>query len=122
MDTYNFKDYEKDLGLRIRKILDDNKVNRSKFSIEIGITRATLNRYEKGSRIPDAEFIFKFSDFFKINPLWIISGFNNIKPKDIDIIDKELNEIIEYLRHDKNMRQNLLILARQKCKDKNRGG
>ena len=62
----------KEIGKRISQVRGD--VPQSEFAKSLGIHKNTLIRYEKGERIPDAEFVLKMHLVHKISPLWLITG------------------------------------------------
>ena len=61
-----------EIGRRISQIRGDTP--QSGFAKSLGIHKNTLIRYEKGERLPDAEFVLKMHLVYKISPLWLLTG------------------------------------------------
>lgn len=61
-----------DLGSRLRKIRGNE--SRPSFAERFGVHKGTIERYEKGLGVPDAEFIAKLIEFEGINANWLLTG------------------------------------------------
>lgn len=59
-------------GDRIRKVRDGKSL--TEFAAGFGIHKNTLARYEKGDSLPDAGFLAKICEVYRINPAWILTG------------------------------------------------
>ncbi len=61
-----------DIGRRIATIRGD--ISQTDFSKSLGIHKSSLIRYEKGERLPDAEFVLKMHLVYHVSPLWLLTG------------------------------------------------
>lgn len=62
------------LGHRIREVRGDAGLAREEFAGKMGVTPATVGRYEKGERTPDADFLYQLVTVFGCNPEWLLTG------------------------------------------------
>jgi transcriptional regulator with XRE-family HTH domain len=60
------------LGSRLRKIRGNE--SRPSFAERFGVHKGTIERYEKGLGVPDAEFVAKLIEFEGINANWLLTG------------------------------------------------
>jgi len=56
-----------DIGLRLKKLREEKKMTQAELGNKIGVSGATINRYEKGFRQPDPEMLSKIADFFDVS-------------------------------------------------------
>lgn len=61
-----------DFGERIKQVRAGQSL--TDFAAGFGIHKNTLARYEKGEGLPDAAFLAKLCDIYRINPAWILTG------------------------------------------------
>ena len=61
-------------GIRLRMIRDKLKLSQSDFSTNLSTTQATVSRYEKDLRLPDAEFLENLSNIYHIDINWLLTG------------------------------------------------
>jgi len=61
-----------EIGKRITEIR--GKKTLPEFAATLGIARSTLIRYEKGDRLPDADFICKFCEVYDLDTNWFLTG------------------------------------------------
>ncbi len=59
-------------GERIRRVRGGKSM--SEFAAGFGIHKNTLARYEKGDGLPDAGFLAKLCEVYRINPAWMLTG------------------------------------------------
>lgn len=59
-------------GHRIRKVRGGKSL--TEFALGFGIHKNTLARYEKGEGVPDAAFLAKLCQIYRISPTWILTG------------------------------------------------
>ncbi len=64
------------IGDRIRMVRAGKSL--TGFASGFGIHKNTLSRYEKGDGLPDAAFLTKLCDVYKISPDWILTGTGNM--------------------------------------------
>lgn len=55
------------LSKKLKELRVENKVTQIQLSKELGISQATLCRYESGSFVPDAEAIKKYCEYFGVS-------------------------------------------------------
>jgi transcriptional regulator with XRE-family HTH domain len=60
------------IGKRLKKIRGG--ISQKEFSSKLGVSQATIARYENGSRSPDADFIQLLVVHYGIEPMWFITG------------------------------------------------
>jgi len=64
---------------------------------------ATINRYEKGHRTPDANFLKKIVAKYSCDPAWLLTGSDNVeRVKNLtsdksNNLDPEISEIVNWL-------------------------
>ena len=61
-------------GIRLREIRSKLKLSQSDFSTSLAITQATVSRYEKDLRLPDADFLEKLVELYHIDINWLLTG------------------------------------------------
>ena len=62
------------LASRLKKIRAKLDLNQKDFADSIATTQAAISRYEKGLRLPTADFLHKICEIHKINMNWFLSG------------------------------------------------
>jgi transcriptional regulator with XRE-family HTH domain len=62
------------LGERIRLARKKQKFTQANLAQLIEISEQTLNKYEKGHRIPKAEILNRMANILNCNPGWLLSG------------------------------------------------
>jgi Plasmid maintenance system antidote protein len=69
-----------DQTLRIMKIMEEENMNSTQFSEEIGIQRAAMSHLINARNKPSADVITRILERFDtINPRWLLSGKGNMK-------------------------------------------
>ena len=51
----------KDIGMRIRKLRQDNNMTQDQLAVRTGISRSTLYRYESSQNLPDSDIIIRLA-------------------------------------------------------------
>jgi transcriptional regulator with XRE-family HTH domain len=69
----------KTLGDRIRLIREEEGYTQEGFAAVLEVTPATINRYEKNHRIPDADFLNRLVSFCGCDPGWLLTGKDQYK-------------------------------------------
>lgn len=72
------------LSDRLLSVRENMKIPRTKAAKDIGISRASLEFYEKGKRIPDADIICSLANYYKVSADYLL-GRTDIESVDIDI-------------------------------------
>jgi len=92
------------IGKRIKLIREKADQSQEVFARAMGVTPATINRYEKGHRTPDANFIEKIVTKYSCDPAWLLTGSDDIertkvlKSDNFDGLDPEISEIVNWLK------------------------
>ncbi|MDO8282709.1 MAG: helix-turn-helix transcriptional regulator [Thermodesulfovibrionia bacterium] len=84
------------LGQRIKIARKKAGLTQDKLAKAIGVAYPTLNKYERGHRIPSAELLSKMSETLQCDPGWLLVGDNSASQKD----DPELALISRILKND----------------------
>ena len=112
---------EKLLAERLRKLRNTLGLTQEQFAKELGVSFATVNRYEKGKRAPDAEFFQVLVDRYKVNLNWLFTGKGPMFLVDsAKQADSELFEILSVLSPERQrdlvnvLREISEILCKQK--------
>jgi len=85
------------IGERIKKIRAD--LLQEAFAKQVGVSKMTVGRWERGERVPDYEnLIAILHSFPEINPIWLLTGEESMRiPErsstdfDFDLIEKMIN-------------------------------
>lgn len=72
METKEHDVTSSDFGERIKKVRGGQSL--TEFATGFGIHKNTLARYEKGEGLPDAAFLAKLCEIYRINPSWMLTG------------------------------------------------
>jgi len=64
-----------DIGGRLRQLRGEQ--TQQEFADLLGIGRTTLIRYESNDRVPDAELMLKLHLLYKVQPLWLLTGWGD---------------------------------------------
>lgn len=114
-----------DIGSRIKKIREFNKLNQRDFASSIKIGQSTLAMFENGQRKPKAIHIEQICSKYNVNEEWLRSGIgepyisktgkfseliSNLEDSDDDFI-KDL--LIAYMNLDNNSKKALQKLAKE---------
>ncbi|MHA2894773.1 helix-turn-helix domain-containing protein [Bacillus fungorum] len=74
------------IGERILELRKERKLTQEKIGENIGVSKQTISKYEKGTKIPSRENIEKLADFFNVPTDYLfgksdssIKSSNNIK-------------------------------------------
>jgi phage repressor protein C with HTH and peptisase S24 domain len=78
-----------EIGKRITEIR--GKQTLPQFSASLGVARSTLIRYEKGDRLPDADFICAICQVYELDANWLLTG-----EKILTMADDEIAQIPVY--------------------------
>lgn len=63
---------DKSLGERLKQLRDGRDMTLKDLQEVVGLTEATLSRYEKGIMSPKRTTIKVLAEFFGVNPLWLM--------------------------------------------------
>jgi transcriptional regulator with XRE-family HTH domain len=91
------------IGERIKLIREKAAQSQETFARAMGVTPATINRYEKGHRTPDAIFLERIIIKYSCDPTWLLTGFDGsqetseLKSEDKNYYDPDTDEIVSWL-------------------------
>jgi phage repressor protein C with HTH and peptisase S24 domain len=77
------------IGERIKAVR--GPISQEEFSKDLGIHKNTLGKYERGERVPDAEFLNSLlRSFTEVDPAWLLTGEGaKIRRPDVSVVDKQ---------------------------------
>ena len=78
---------------RLTKVREERGIKRQQAADDIGITRASLEYYEKGKRKPDTEILMKLCDYYKVSADYLL-GISNAQITATD--DEKLKTVCDY--------------------------
>lgn len=61
-------------GERLTELRENKNLSRQKVADDLGVSRASLEYYEKGKRTPDIEILLKLADYFGVTCDYLIKG------------------------------------------------
>ncbi len=67
------------IGERIKKARLNSKFTGTDLAKKLGISRSTLNNYEKGTHKLDAKMMRKLCEILIVSPNWLVFGVENVK-------------------------------------------
>ena len=111
---------ENNLGTRIRGARKKAGLSQDELAHRLGITMNTVNRYEKGHRLPDANILTRMVEVLNCDPAWLLTGevadrvAEKISPYYNVSTDPELSEINEWLRDNPKDKKLFLKLVKVK--------
>jgi len=62
------------LGELIKKVRNDAGLKQEEFAKSLSVTTNTINRYEKGHRLPDSDFLTRLVNIYNCDPAWLLTG------------------------------------------------
>lgn len=87
------------LAERLKKLRELNNVSQNALSKELKVTRATVNAWEMGINIPNAQSLVLLSEYFCVSVDYLL-GFDDRDILDISELDtKEQEMISEMVRY-----------------------
>lgn len=60
------------LGERLKFLRQTRKKTLEELAADLDTTKTTLSRYENNKRVPDAEFIIRLANYFKVSSDYIL--------------------------------------------------
>lgn len=54
------------IGMRIRRLRQENQLKQIELSMRIGVDRTSLSSYENGKRLPDITILCRIADVFGV--------------------------------------------------------
>ncbi len=67
----------------VELLVKERNISKQAFCDELGFSRSSFVNWKKQSSIPNADTVIKIADFFKVEPIWLITG-NIAMPKDME--------------------------------------
>ncbi len=62
------------IGTRIREARENKELDQYTLSMKVGVATRTLQRWEKGDQVPDANNLMKIAKYTKVRPEWLLTG------------------------------------------------
>jgi len=62
------------LNIRLVSCRKATGQTQKEFAREIGVSEPTMNHYETGKRVPNAEFLARLIEYVKCDPGWLLTG------------------------------------------------
>lgn len=87
-----FLDYRDTFKVRLTLLRKEKKCTQTELAERMGVNKATINKYEKGTASPSYEMLWKLAEFFDVSVDYLI-GRNNSFNGDPEL-NKEITEII----------------------------
>ena len=78
---------------RLTAVREERGIKRQKAADDLGITRASLEYYEKGMRKPDTEMLLKICEYYKVSADYLL-GLSNAQITATD--DEQLKTVCDY--------------------------
>lgn len=84
------------LGNRLKELRVENRKTQEQIAKELGTTKATIGRYELGSREPKTDMLNALANYFDVTTDYLLGRTDNRKltVKDEKSIQKDLKQII----------------------------
>jgi transcriptional regulator with XRE-family HTH domain len=60
------------LGERLKFLRQSRKKTLDELAVDLDTTKTTLSRYENNKRVPDADFIIRLANYFKVSADYIL--------------------------------------------------
>ena len=111
---------KKEIGKRLKQIRESKNLNQTQFGDSLGILYQHVSKYERGETVPTWENLIKLIELYGVNINWLLTGRGKMmlssmgyaeiedatsgnKVKDIE--DSEIDEIVEELKKDKELKR-----------------
>ncbi len=82
----------KEFGLKLAELRKSEGLNQGEFAQRMGVSTNTLGMYERGSRKPDAEFLYLLYEYFNTDLHWLLTGESQPAPK----LKNNTKEVIDH--------------------------
>lgn len=76
------------LDNRIRQIRTAQRLTQGKMADRTGIAVSTYQYYERGERVPPADFLSRLITVFGVDPTWLLTGKGEIFPQSAEVAQK----------------------------------
>ena len=96
------------IGERINYIRTEMELNRDQFAEYLGVSRNTIARYETDERKPDADFIIRFCEEYKVSADWLLFGKSEDDERELSVDEMLLITLCR--RHSVDVNHNLRAL------------
>ena len=60
------------LSEKLKELREEYDLSQAELSEIIGIAQTSIGNYERGERIPDADVLLKYADYFKVSTDWLL--------------------------------------------------
>lgn len=69
------------------KIVRGN-IAQEEFAEKMQVSKSTVSNYERGVRIPDAEYLIKICKTYNVNPTWLLTGEGGINWRKTELLKR----------------------------------
>lgn len=93
------------LGNRLKDLRIENRKTQEQVAKDLGTTKATIGRYEIGTREPKTDILNSLADYFNVSTDYLLGRTNqrnsqiNLNEKDEKDIAKNMNILLEQLQN-----------------------
>lgn len=98
---------------RLKQLRKKTGLTQEELSSKLGIARTTYSGYERGTSEPDFDTITKFSEFFKVNLNWLITGSDKV-------LDVENEKVVEKFSKLSDKGQDYILELMEKMIEQNK--
>jgi len=108
---------KKEIGKRLRQIRETKELSQNDVGSHLGIQYQHVSKYERGESVPTWEYLIKLNELYHVNINWLLTGkgkmfltpmgyeaIENEKHLVIKDVESDLEEIIEELKKDKELK------------------
>jgi transcriptional regulator with XRE-family HTH domain len=109
------------IGKRLKRIRKGLGLTQREFAKSIGISEATLRRYESGQNFPDAGVLERIANKYGVNTHWLVTGRGTIFLRGLrKNVNQELLEVMTFLspKHQRELLKMLKKLCNILCEFK----
>ena len=120
-------EYTQGLGDRIRQVRRGIDLTQDEFGKRLGVTRQSVNGYEKGRLLPPTQMIVKIADLTGHNPGWLLFSLGNPSQgtesqmakggslEDLSGLTETQRYLINHIKGDKNAAEKMARLLWEKA-------
>jgi transcriptional regulator with XRE-family HTH domain len=85
------------IGLKIKELRVERNISQKDLATAVGMGTTAINNYENGHRVPDAETVSRFADFFNVTADYILGRSKYRDDKEREMAQKQANDISRLL-------------------------
>ena len=103
-------------GRRIKKVRQDQDLKQDDFCAQLGLSRFSLGRIERGEQAIDSQSLFHLRNKFSVSADWILFGPELKSGKELNDLEKELEatkELLAEIRSDRDSKTEIIQLLKK---------